>query len=139
MVAIEELLEQQSVLLDQINSVLKEEFAVLKERQAFSLPEIENKKTSIINKIRALDKTIGEHPDCQLLKTTLKPKKDDILNKLKECQKQNSVNGKLIQMSMAANRRLGATLSQLKDRSSMTYDDKGATHSYASSGIKIEC
>jgi flagella synthesis protein FlgN len=139
MPTLQELLNVQNQQLDEINSLLNEEFLILKNKKAMALPEIEQKKAAVIDKIQKLDKVISEHPDCQLLKTTFKEQKDQILEKLKNCHRQNAVNGKLIQLCMASNRRLGSTLSKLKDRSSVTYDDKGSTHSISSGGIEISC
>lgn len=136
---LQELLDIQNKQLDEINSLLHEEFLILKNKKALSLPEIEQKKVVVIDKIQKMDKTIAAHPDCGLLKTTYKDQKDQILKKLKECHRQNAVNGKLIKLCMASNRRLGTTLSQLKDHNSMTYDDKGGTHSIASGSIEISC
>ncbi len=134
-----DLLERQKQILDQLAKLLKEEFAVLKDRQALSLPKINQQKQALLNELTANDQKISEMPDKDKLKTTYKSQMDEIQNKLKNCQKQNSVNGKLIQLSIASNRRLGVTLSKLKDRNSMTYDGKGATHSRASSGMDIQC
>lgn len=139
MATLSELLALQNTQLDEINSLLKEEFSVLKEKKALSLPDLEAKKVAVIDKIQKTDKVIASHPDCQLLKTTYSEEKQKIVNKLKECHRQNAINGKLIQLCMASNRRLGTTLSKLKDHNSMTYDDKGSTHSISSGGIEISC
>ena len=139
MPTLEELLNIQNQQLDEINTLLNEEFMILKNKKALALPEIETKKTAVIDKIQKLDRTIAAHPDCNLLKTKYKDQKDQILKKLKNCHRQNAVNGKLIQLCMASNRRLGSTLSKLKDHNSVTYDDKGTTHSISSGGIEISC
>ena len=134
-----DLLNRQKEILKQINDLLKEEFGVLKECQAFSLPGIDQKKQVLLNELTANDKTIGQLPNRDELKTTYKKAREEIQDLLKECHRQNAVNGKLIVMCMAANRRLGTTLSKIKDRNSMTYDDHGATHSISSSGMDIQC
>lgn len=134
-----ELLARQKEVLKQINALLLEEFGALKERQAFSLPAIDKKKQVLLNELTANDKTIGSLPNKDELKTIYLKDREEIQDLLKECHRQNSVNGKLIVMSMAANRRLGMTLSKIKDRNSMTYDDRGSTHSISSSGMDIQC
>ncbi|MBQ8706837.1 MAG: flagellar protein FlgN [Succinivibrionaceae bacterium] len=132
-------LERQKQILDELNKLLKDEFAVLKNRQAFSLPKINQRKQALLSELTANDRAIGQLPDRDDLKTVYKTQMEEIQKQLQICQKQNAVNGRLIQLSITSNRRLGMTLSKLKDRNSMTYDDKGATHSSASSGMNIEC
>ncbi len=134
-----ELLNRQKEVLQQINNLLREEFGALKERQAFSLPAINQKKQVLLKELSTNDQTIGKLPNRDELKTTYKKEREEIQELLKECHRQNAVNGKLIVMCMAANRRLGTTLSKIKDRNSMTYDDKGSTHSISSSGMDIQC
>ncbi len=136
---LDELLNEQLGLVTAIKELLAEEFVVLKERRAFSLPEIEKRKQSLLETITANDKTISEQPDRDRLKNDLKQAKEHIVDILKECHRQNAVNGKLIQMSMVANRRLGQVLSQIKDRNSMTYTSEGSTTTSSSSGLNIEC
>ncbi len=134
-----ELLGRQKEILDELAELLKQEFAVLKSRQAFSLPEIIRKKQALLQELDANDKAISTMPEREELKTVHRPDMDEINGKLQKCQKQNAVNGKLIQLSIASNRRLGSTLSRLKDRNSLTYTSKGATHAGSSGGMNIEC
>ena len=44
---------------------------------------------------------------------------------LADLQQKNDVNGRLIELNLTASRRLAASLVQLRDRSTMTYDGKG--------------
>ena len=64
MPTLQELLNVQNQQLDEINSLLNEEFLILKNKKAMALPEIEQKKAAVIDKIQKLDKVISEHPDC---------------------------------------------------------------------------
>lgn len=133
------LLERQKLILTKLDKLLKDEFAALKNRQAFSLPQISQQKQKLLNELNANDAAIGKLPESGELKTTFRSHMEEIQKQLQNCQRQNSVNGRLIQLSIASNRRLGMTLSKLKDRNSLTYDDKGSTHSSSSTGMDIQC
>lgn len=133
------LLERQKLILTKLDKLLKDEFAALKNRQAFSLPQISQQKQKLLNELNANDAAIGKLPESGELKTTFRCHMEEIQKQLQNCQRQNSVNGRLIQLSIASNRRLGMTLSKLKDRNSLTYDDKGSTHSSSSTGMDIQC
>ncbi len=133
------LLERQKLILTKLDKLLKDEFAALKNRQAFSLPQISQQKQKLLNELNANDAAIGKLPESGELKTTFRSHMEEIQKQLQNCQRQNSVNGRLIQLSIASNRRLGMTLSKLKDRNSLTYDDKGSTHSSSSTGMDIRC
>ena len=133
------LLERQKLILTKLDKLLKDEFAALKNRQAFSLPPISQQKQKLLNELNANDAAIGKLPESGELKTTFRSHMEEIQKQLQNCQRQNSVNGRLIQLSIASNRRLGMTLSKLKDRNSLTYDDKGSTHSSSSTGMDIQC
>ena len=56
MPTLEELLNIQNQQLDEINSLLNEEFMILKNKKALALPEIETKKAAVIDKIQKLDR-----------------------------------------------------------------------------------
>jgi flagella synthesis protein FlgN len=133
------LLERQKQILNKLDKLLKDEFAALKNRQAFSLPQISQQKQKLLNELNANDEAIGKLPERDELKTTYREHVACIQKMLENCQRQNAVNGRLIQLSIASNRRLGMTLSKIKDRNSLTYDDKGSTHSSSSSGMDIQC
>ena len=133
------LLERQKLILTKLDKLLKDEFAALKNRQAFSLPQISQQKQKLLNELNANDAAIGKLPESGELKTTFRSHMEEIQKQLQNCQRQNSVNGRLIQLSIASNRRLGMTLSKLKDRNSLTYDDKGSSHSSSSTGMDIQC
>lgn len=133
------LLERQKLILTKLDKLLKDEFAALKNRQAFSLPQISQQKQKLLNELNANDAAIGKLPESSELKTTFRSHMEEIQKQLQNCQRQNSVNGRLIQLSIASNRRLGMTLSKLKDRNSLTYDDRGSTHSCSSTGMDIQC
>lgn len=60
------------------------------------------------------------------------------MEKLRHCQDKNEVNGKLIELNLAANRRLGGVLTQLRDRNSMTYDSKGSARASGGSNLNLK-
>jgi flagella synthesis protein FlgN len=62
----------------------------------------------------------------------------DIQNRLKTCQKNNSINGRLIEMSMKSNQHLMQLLTQAKGKNSVTYDQKGILNGGSLLGENIE-
>ena len=138
MTALAELLRHQDSLLDQMMALLDEEFALLKQRQALSLPDISSKKQQLILQLQQNDEQIGLHPDHQLLQSQFAEFKEQLVNKLHQCQERNEVNGKLLELSLASNRRLAGVLTQIRDRSSMTYDNKGNPHSVGGINLNLK-
>ncbi len=125
MTTLTELLDQQEQNLDQMLTLLAQEFDLLKQRQALSLAELATSKQRQLETIVALDNTIAAHPDVSSLSSELLPRQDALRAKMAQCQERNEVNGHLIEMTLGANRRLANTLLQLRDRNSVTYDNKG--------------
>lgn len=138
MTLLPELLAQQNLLLDSLLTLLEEEFNFLKQRQAFELPEIASQKQLLLEQIQQQDQQISQHPDRESLKGELSTIKETILEKLRHCQERNEVNGKLIEMNLTANRRLGNVLTQLRDKNSMTYDHKGSTRASGGSNLNLK-
>lgn len=128
MTELTELLQHQDSLLDNLLTLLEEEFTLLKQRQALSLPDLASKKQQLLEQLQHNDQTIGQHPDQEQLRGLLAEQKTQLVEKLRHCQERNEVNGKLLAMSLASNRRLAGVLNQIRDRNSMTYDNKGSAH-----------
>ena len=112
---------------------------MLKLLKAESLPAISRQKVDVLNQIRQIDQAMGSHPEVARLKGDLQEERRKISQLLEECQNQNAVNGRLIEMQLASNRRLSSMLSKLRDRSSMTYDKSGLSHSGGATRFDISC
>ena len=130
---------RQQELLRLMLKLLKDELELLKNRKAESLPAISRQKVDVLNQIRQIDQAMGSHPEVARLKGDLQEERRKISQLLEECQNQNAVNGRLIEMQLASNRRLSSMLSKLRDRSSMTYDKSGLSHSGGATRFDISC
>ena len=136
---LEDLVARQQELLRLMLKLLKAELELLKNRKAESLPAISRQKVDVLNQIRQIDQAMGSHPEVARLKGDLQEERRKISQLLEECQNQNAVNGRLIEMQLASNRRLSSMLSKLRDRSSMTYDKSGLSHSGGATRFDISC
>ena len=136
---LEDLVARQQELLRLMLKLLKDELELLKNRKAESLPAISSQKVDVLNQIRQIDQAMGSHPEVARLKGDLQEERRKISQLLEECQNQNAVNGRLIEMQLASNRRLSSMLSKLRDRSSMTYDKSGLSHSGGATRFDISC
>ena len=136
---LEDLVARQQELLRLMLKRLKDELELLKNRKAESLPAISRQKVDVLNQIRQIDQAMGSHPEVARLKGDLQEERRKISQLLEECQNQNAVNGRLIEMQLASNRRLSSMLSKLRDRSSMTYDKSGLSHSGGATRFDISC
>ena len=136
---LEDLVARQQEFLRLMLKLLKDELELLKNRKAESLPAISRQKVDVLNQIRQIDQAMGSHPEVARLKGDLQEERRKISQLLEECQNQNAVNGRLIEMQLASNRRLSSMLSKLRDRSSMTYDKSGLSHSGGATRFDISC
>lgn len=136
---LEDMVARQQELLRLMLKLLKDELELLKNRKAESLPAISRQKVDVLNQIRQIDQAMGSHPEVARLKGDLQEERRKISQLLEECQNQNAVNGRLIEMQLASNRRLSSMLSKLRDRSSMTYDKSGLSHSGGATRFDISC
>ena len=136
---LEDLVARQQELLRLMLKLLKDELELLKNRKAESLPAISRQKVDVLNQIRQIDQAMGSHPEVARLKGDLQEERRKISQLLEECQNQNAVNGRLIEMQLASNRRLSSMLSKLRDSSSVTYDKSGLSHSGGATRFDISC
>ncbi len=135
---ITEILKEQQNLLAKISEVLKEEYELLKNRRALDLPKLTESKSEILLKIQTNDRSLKNHSARERLKGDLAPMKEQILKALAEVQQQNDVNGRLIELNLAANRRLASSLIQIRDTSTMTYDGKGKQNAIQGGHISFD-
>ena len=138
MTGLNELLLQQDKLLVDMMLLLEEEFVLLKQRQALSLPDIASKKQLLLEQLQRNDASISQHPDQPQLNGPLSAQKEHLVEKLRQCQERNEVNGKLLELSLASNRRLAGVLTQIRDRNSMTYDSKGTAHAAGNMNLNLK-
>ncbi|MGY3869206.1 flagella synthesis protein FlgN [Aeromonas crassostreae] len=129
MMDLAELLQRQHDQLAQMQALLTEEFALLTQRRALELPPLAQRKQQLLGAIEALDETLVQQPDLPAQLASQPELMARITDSLAACQQQNDINGRLLELSMVANRRLAGFLSQLRDRNSLTYDAKGNTRS----------
>lgn len=122
-------LNEQDALLDNVSKVLSREYQAIKNRQVDALEAIAEEKSSLMLQLQANDQRLKLHPETARLRTDYLDRVKAVKDKLAKCKMMNETNGKLIALSMAANRRLSAVLMSARDRFSrnMTYDDKGNT------------
>ncbi|MFM4825510.1 flagella synthesis protein FlgN [Aeromonas bivalvium] len=129
MMDLAELLQRQHDQLAQMQALLTEEFALLTQRRALELPPLAQRKQQLLGAIEALDDTLTQQSDLPAQLASQPDLMARITDSLAACQQQNDINGRLLELSMVANRRLAGFLSQLRDRNSLTYDAKGNTRS----------
>lgn len=122
-------LNDQDSILDSVIKILAREHNAIKERRLDDLEAIAEDKSSFMLKLQANDQRIKLHPESADLKTKYQDRVTKIKEKLAKCKMMNETNGKLITLSLAANRRLSDVLMQSRDKYSrnMTYTDKGST------------
>lgn len=122
---IAEILKAQENILDELFVVIADEFEVLKARKAFDLTAITEKKSNLLLELQSNDSALKFHSEKERLETEFLTQRKVITQKLADLQQKNDVNGRLIELNLTASRRLAASLVQLRDRSTMTYDGKG--------------
>lgn len=127
--SISDYLIEQDRLLDSVSRILTREYDAIKTRQLDDLGVIAEEKSSLMLQLQANDQRIKLHQDAPLLKTEYAGRVNHLKEKLSQCKLMNETNGKLIALSLAANRRLTSVLMGARDRMSrnMTYTDKGTT------------
>ena len=135
---IRDILKEQVQLLNQLDEVLDQECGLLKQRKALELPALSKVKTDLLLKLQTNDSSLKNHPERDLLKTDLLKAKNMILDKLAEVKRKNDVNGRLIELNMAASRRLSASLVQIRDTTTLTYDERGNNNALAGLHLDFE-
>ena len=123
--SIAEILKAQENILDELFVVIADEFEVLKVRKALDLTAITEKKSNLLLELQSNDSALKFHSEKERLETEFLTQRKVITQKLADLQQKNDVNGRLIELNLTASRRLAASLVQLRDRSTMTYDGKG--------------
>lgn len=138
MMSLTELLQSQDALLDNLLALLQQEKELLQQRQALALPDLAKSKQQLLEQLQYQDHCIAEHSERERLTGDLQPSREALMHKLQQCQERNEVNGKLIEMSLTANRRLGTALTQVRDRNSLTYDQRGTPRAAGGLNLNIK-
>lgn len=123
--ALIEILKCQDEILNKLKKVLEQEYAVLSERKALELNAINEEKSKLLLELQTNDQSIRCHSERDRLKNDYDKFRIILNKKLADVQKQNEVNGRLVDLNLAANRRLAQALIEIRDRNTMTYDNKG--------------
>jgi len=137
------LTEQLSQLLESIQvlqKLLEEEKLCLKEKSFENLNTLLFNKQKLLQKINSGNKAISTKDNLMLIEqdSALSALKKNIVNDLTKCQKNNEINGRLIEMSMKSNKHLMQLLTQAKGKNSITYDQKGLLNGGSLLGNNIE-
>lgn len=137
------LLEKLSELLETtqaLQALLEEEKQCLTVKSFGQLNTLLFNKQKLLQKIGASDKTISTEENLTIIESdqTLSHLKEDIEDRLRECKKNNEINGQLIEMSMKSNKHLMQILTQAKGQNTVTYDQKGVLNRGSLLGKDIE-
>ncbi|MDN2663979.1 flagella synthesis protein FlgN [Psychromonas sp. 14N.309.X.WAT.B.A12] len=131
-----ELLESIKVL----HGLLDEERTCLKEKSFDNLNLILSNKQKLLQSIGGSNKAISSKDNLRLIQedSQLLALKQDIESRLLACQKDNDINGRLIELSMQSNKHLMQVLTQAKGKNTVTYDQKGVLNSASLLGKNIQ-
>nr|WP_241242325.1 flagellar export chaperone FlgN [Thalassotalea sp. G2M2-11] len=132
-------LQKQLEQLQQLESIIDSEKAILQQQDPAKLTEISELKNQLLIDIQSLDQQFEQ--SVQFKQDKAQGVYADILAEIEKvllsCKEKNLVNGQIIQHSELAVERMKTTLLQNHNKSSMTYDSKGKTSGGLSSlGIK---
>ncbi|MEG3754527.1 flagellar protein FlgN [Psychromonas arctica] len=135
--------DQLNELLDSIkklHQLLDDERACLKEKSFDNLSLILSNKQKQLQSIAGLNKAISSEDNLYLIENNseLLSLKQDIETRLITCQKDNDINGRLIELSMQSNKHLMQVLTQAKGKNTVTYDQKGVLSSASLLGKNIQ-
>jgi len=124
---LEKKLSQQLDNINTLQELLEEEKRCLTEKDFTTLNSTLFNKQKSLQTIASLDKQLTTEKNLDLIDedNKLSTLKLTIETQLKECQKLNNINGKLVELSMKSNKHLMQLLTQATGKNSVTYDQKG--------------
>ena len=131
----QELINQQLSQLHAMEKLLVDEKKVLEQHNPENLTDLIKKKNELLVAIQALDNFLSLHtPFAQgKAKGLFEEELTEIAESLARCQKQNIVNGNIIQQSQLAVERMKTSLLDSHNKSAVTYDGSGKKHAGLSS------
>jgi flagella synthesis protein FlgN len=125
---LENKLSQQQQHISDLQELLEEEKRCLTEKDFSSFSEILFNKQKLLQAISTLDQQLTT--ESNLLEITQNQElislKIALENSLKDCQKLNAINGRLITLSMKSNKHFMQLMTQATGKNSITYDQKGS-------------
>lgn len=133
--SLDTVLQQQHSRLQTLHDLLLQELEALKDRQVEQLSELLPRKLDQLEAIQLADQQIQPHH--QQLKAEYQPQIDEILTLQEACQRQNKVNGELLNLQQSSLNRLQSVLTASRG-SSVTYDQDGRTQGNSSLGTDIK-
>lgn len=137
---LEEQLSQQLVSLNELQATLEEEKRCLTEKDFSTFNDTLFNKQKLLQSITSLDKKLTTVKSLEKINQSdeLIALKSNLEAQLKICQKTNSINGKLVALSMKSNKHLTQLITQATGKNSITYDQKGLLHAGKLLGDDIE-
>ena len=137
------LLEKLSEILETtqaLQALLEEEKQCLTKKSFSQLNTLLFNKQKLLQNIGNSDKIISTEDNLAIIESNeaLSGLKDTIETRLRECKKENDINGQLIEMSMKSNKHLMQILTQAKGQNTVTYDQKGVLNRGSLLGKDIE-
>jgi len=134
-----ELLVQQHQQLTTLAQIIANEKEILQQHDPQALLTVSQEKNTLLIAIQQLDQKIGQNQGFAQDKAAGKLTKQlaVITELLTHCQKQNLINGRIIQQSQLAVERMKTSLLENHNKSAITYDKKGKKSAGLSSlGLK---
>lgn len=129
-----------SETIQALHDLLDEEKNCLKEKSFSGLNTLLFNKQKLLQNINSQNKLISTPENLTLIQQD--PKlvmlQSEIQTNLQLCQKNNAINGRLIELSMKSNKHLMQILTQAKGKNSVTYDQKGLLSGGSLLGKNIE-
>jgi len=135
----QQFLAKQHAQLSALEKVIADEKVILEHHNPDALIQISAEKNQLLLDIQTLDKQISVHQVFAQDKAAglLDQELAEIAELLTRCQKQNQINGLIIQQSQLAVERMKTSLLENHNRSSITYNSKGKKSAGLSSiGLK---
>lgn len=120
-------LSKQLQNLTDLQVTLEEEKRCLTEKDFTSFNDTLFNKQKLLQNIASLDRQLTTENSLAQLKQDdeLTALKNTLEIQLQSCQKINSINGKLVELSMKSNKHLMQLMTKATGQNSVTYDQKG--------------
>jgi len=133
-------LSQQLKNISDLQVVLEEEKRCLTVKDFSTFNDILFNKQKLLQSIATLDKQLTNENTLEQIKQSeeLTAIKNNLEINLLNCQKLNTVNGRLVELSMKSNKHLMQLMTQATGKNSVTYDQKGALNAGQLLGKNIQ-
>ncbi|PKF62775.1 flagellar protein FlgN [Psychromonas sp. psych-6C06] len=120
-------LQQQLKNLNELQASLEEEKRCLTEKDFSAFNDILFNKQKLLQNIANTDKQISTEKNLTIISKDdqLSQAKESLENQLRDCQKLNAINGRLVELNMKSNKHLMQLMTQATGKNSVTYNQKG--------------